>query len=290
LSTKQTETTTTPKLSKAEQSRINGAKSKGPVTEAGKARSAMNSLKDATHANVNLQWLPIDAGVLSNESRELAFSIFESYCRQLQPQSDVEVLLVKQITGHQCHLDRLLKVEAALLQCHLDQVMPNLVAQCEGKESALPNSIGTTHAFLHCVNADDKALRSLDRQRRSHERSIKECLRRLKELRKDFPVAIPDTADPEKFLIIFGLERCTEKEAEEAEEAEAAKLARDPEATEEAGTEEASTEEADMETRSEQAENEETAPTERQPEVTDNKPLTDESPEESPKTNLPKAA
>ena len=72
------------KLSKAESSRINGAQSRGPITDAGKARSSMNNLQHGMYSSrVILDNENPDAyHALSIEYKELFLpqDIFEAEC------------------------------------------------------------------------------------------------------------------------------------------------------------------------------------------------------------------
>ena len=88
------------------QARINGAKSKGPITPEGKARSSMNSLRHGRYAN--------HATVLSNEDKELFDALADAYFRHIGPLDSVETRYARDLASTDWRLDHNRAVEARL--------------------------------------------------------------------------------------------------------------------------------------------------------------------------------
>jgi len=92
-----------PSAMKSETARINGAKSRGPVTPEGKARSADNSRRHGlTAASI----------VLPGESAADFQLLLADYMDQFQPQTAVETELVEVMAAARWRLRRLLAIEA----------------------------------------------------------------------------------------------------------------------------------------------------------------------------------
>ena len=92
-----------PSAMKSETARINGAKSRGPVTPEGKARSADNSRRHGlTAASI----------VLPGESAADFQLLLADYMDQFQPQTAVEAELVEVMAAARWRLRRLLAIEA----------------------------------------------------------------------------------------------------------------------------------------------------------------------------------
>ena len=72
-------------------SRANGAKSRGPITSAGKARSSMNALRHGA---------TMKALLLTDECKEAAKEVIEEYVTDLNPQGAVERDIVEMIALH----------------------------------------------------------------------------------------------------------------------------------------------------------------------------------------------
>ncbi|MCC6362637.1 MAG: hypothetical protein IT165_03885, partial [Bryobacterales bacterium] len=103
------ETTTGPtpkKLSRAEASRINGAKSRGPVTPEGKARSSQNALKHG---------LASRAVVLFNESHEEYDALLLEYRTLYKPMDQYEADRVTDIVNARWRIRRIQRFETAVI-------------------------------------------------------------------------------------------------------------------------------------------------------------------------------
>src|SRR5271155_613333 len=87
---------------KSETARINGAKSHGPVTPEGKARSAANSRRHG---------LAAASIVLPGESAEDFQLLLADYIDQFKPQTGVESDLVETMAAARWRLRRLLAIE-----------------------------------------------------------------------------------------------------------------------------------------------------------------------------------
>lgn len=102
-------------MSKSEASRINGAKSKGPVTEAGRQKSCLNGLKHG---------LCSTSALLSNESEDLFNAHREGYLAEFAPVGTVQLDLVDQIVAASWRLRRSLAMEAAAYEHEMDRRAP----------------------------------------------------------------------------------------------------------------------------------------------------------------------
>jgi hypothetical protein len=97
---------------RAEASRQNGAKSRGPVTPAGKARAARNALKHGLRAEQHV--------VVEGESAE-AFAAFEAaLVTDLAPAGALQTLLAGRVARAAWRLERAERIEAELFARQMD--------------------------------------------------------------------------------------------------------------------------------------------------------------------------
>jgi len=99
------------KLNKAESARINGAKSRGPVTPEGKQRSSLNAVRHGLLAK---------SICLTNEDPEKFKELLQDYLDRLQPTDNVELRLVEQVASAAFRLERFASTEAALFDLEMD--------------------------------------------------------------------------------------------------------------------------------------------------------------------------
>lgn len=104
--------TETPKRTRAEIVRANGAKSKGPVSPLGKAVSSRNALR---HGLTSKQI------VLSDESARSYLALHRQYVEHFSPRNIVERDLVSALAIAQWRLRRLVSVETHYLGYELDR-------------------------------------------------------------------------------------------------------------------------------------------------------------------------
>ena len=105
-------------MSKSEASRINGAKSKGPITEAGRHKSSLNALKHG---------LSSSSVLLSNESQTRFTAHRDGYIARFSPADTVELDLVDQIVAASWRLRRTLAMETAAYEREMVRRAP----ECE---------------------------------------------------------------------------------------------------------------------------------------------------------------
>ena len=98
---------------KSKTARANGAKSRGPVTPAGRARSSRNSVRHGLAAPPAA--LPPAAIVLATESRQDFQLLLDSYVAQFAPAPGLETELVAALATTRWRLRRLQTIETTLL-------------------------------------------------------------------------------------------------------------------------------------------------------------------------------
>jgi len=106
--------------SRSEQSRINGAKSKGPITPEGKSKSSKNALSHGLTANVHT--------VLHFESSAAYTENLDAWVDNLRPADKVELRVVNTIANLQWRLERLALMETSLLNVEMAQSFEDTLA------------------------------------------------------------------------------------------------------------------------------------------------------------------
>ncbi|MGE3292570.1 MAG: hypothetical protein AB7I59_03745 [Geminicoccaceae bacterium] len=134
---------TDPAARRAERARRNGARSRGPVSERGKARSSRNALRHGLTAKVHL--------VLDRDDEAGFMALADSLDAELAPCGTLEGFLVARLTAAMWHTGRAERMEA--------------------------------RAFAAATDPDPERLRLAMRYRGSVQRELFRCLRALQELR-----------------------------------------------------------------------------------------------------------
>jgi hypothetical protein len=92
---------------RAEISRNNGAKSKGPKTAEGKAKVSANAVKTGEHIDKLSQFLPPHQAVLCNEDRPQYYQLFKQLIEIYQPANQIALTAVRDIAIAQWQIERL---------------------------------------------------------------------------------------------------------------------------------------------------------------------------------------
>ncbi len=142
-------------MSQAATARANGAKSNGPITAEGKARSGENSLKHG---------LTSGRVVLPHESQEAYDKLEASLINRFKPADDLESELVQEMAAARWRLRRIEAMEAALFKKAIKQ----------HEEAGTPDALDIAYAEV----AESKSYRMLVRHssqlRRAFEKAWKE--------------------------------------------------------------------------------------------------------------------
>jgi hypothetical protein len=160
-------------LKQIEAARRNGAKSRGPVTAEGKARSSRNAV---THG-LNSRDI-----VLSTEDAPAFEQLRNEYWDHYAPSTRPECDLVNDIVAARWRLDRLLSMETAAMENAMDQ-MRNYVDE---RHPAIEDASRTSMAFTRLANANNGAvLNQFARYESRHRRTIERAVAELRRLRKE---------------------------------------------------------------------------------------------------------
>jgi len=92
---------------KARIARENGAKSRGPKTEAGKAQSRLNSIKTGENAETLAQFVPPNSGILCHEDRKKFYALINQLTQIYLPANQEAAAMVRQIAIARWQIDRL---------------------------------------------------------------------------------------------------------------------------------------------------------------------------------------
>ena len=95
------------KEDKARIARENGAKSRGPKTEAGKAQSRLNSIKTGENAETLAQFVPPNSGILCHEDRKKFYALINQLTQIYLPVNQEAAAMVRQIAIARWQIDRL---------------------------------------------------------------------------------------------------------------------------------------------------------------------------------------
>ena len=186
--------------SHSEQARINGSKSKGPKTDAGKARSSANSLKHGFAAVINV--------VLDLEDK----AAFNTHVAELhacyQPTDYAERTFVDQLASISWRQARLISLETALLDAqadyqhdHLTEISPSTSTdpyyqlvktwQALARQPQKPSEAHATDPSLPPDGYDIQSLELLRRYQMSLDRQFRNTLLNFEKYRLVFAAKPP---------------------------------------------------------------------------------------------------
>jgi hypothetical protein len=106
---------------KSETARINGAKSHGPKTPEGKARSSQNALRHGLTA--------ADSATLPTESQDDFQTLLDAYFDRYHPADAIEIELVETLAITRWRLRRVALLESRMLENEMEQSRVSLFAQ-----------------------------------------------------------------------------------------------------------------------------------------------------------------
>ena len=162
-------------LSRSAQARINGAKSKGPKTPEGKARSSMNSLRHGRYAN--------HAIVLSNEDKGAFEDLEEAYIRRIGPLDSVETRFARELAAIDWRLDRNCAVETRMFDHEMDVQAPMLEAT-----NRRPEELTCLYQAANALLRTSPLPAYLVRRESALQSARRNTLSTLQQLRKSHPV------------------------------------------------------------------------------------------------------
>lgn len=152
---------------KAEIARANGAKSNGPVTPEGKAKSAQNSLKHGLNST---------RVVLPHESQEEYDELEAAILRRFQPADELELELAKEMAASRWRLRRIEAMESALFKKAMREQQDLLGADAD------PADVRDA-AYIQV--AESKTMRTLTRNQNQLRLAYEKAWRELEILRQD---------------------------------------------------------------------------------------------------------
>ena len=95
------------KEERAQIAKTNGAKSRGPISEDGKAKSARNALKSGDYAQQLDLFIPPHSAVTCNEDRQAYFALVDQLLEIYNPVNQLTANVVKQIARARWQIERL---------------------------------------------------------------------------------------------------------------------------------------------------------------------------------------
>jgi len=151
--------------------RANGAKSQGPVTPEGKAKSALNAISHGLTAS---------SLVLTTESKEKYEAALASYREEYDPQGPTENALVEQLTAAEWLQSR----TASMITALIDTTMDRMEKEIRGEFEHIDNAVRTALAFGN--QADNSAtLALLNRYAARHTRDYHRALDKLRQIQSE---------------------------------------------------------------------------------------------------------
>lgn len=155
-------------------SRANGAKSKGPKTPEGKARSSMNALKTGLAATTAI--------LLSVEDHDEFLRSRDAYIKRFRPIDEVELACVDEMVVCRSLQARTWVMESAALDDEIERQKPEI----EQKYNAVSDDIRAAHALAGLADRS-KALALLNRYASRHSCHFQRAFKTLMELQKNRP-------------------------------------------------------------------------------------------------------
>ena len=157
---------------KIDSARANGAKSRGPKTEAGRKISSMNAVQHGLYSS---------SVVLKNESPAEYQEMLQAYIQQFQPAGPVEFHLIDEMVAAKWRQHRLWAIEAQLLETETADAQESLDETGETNEPIEP--LSRAYRSLANFPVFPFLIRNESRLERAYSRALKSLLE-LQRLRK----------------------------------------------------------------------------------------------------------
>lgn len=171
-------------LKQIEAARRNGALSRGPVTDAGKARSRENAAKHGIYSK---------AVVLHNEDPETYTLTLDQLLLDWQPETATERRLVADIANADWRIDRLTAYETGALDFETDRMRPEIEAAFENNQ--VDENTCAAIAF-NSILANNNTFQTIQTALRTQYRLRDRAITLLLRLQKERRTIHPEPADP----------------------------------------------------------------------------------------------
>ena len=164
-------------LDKAESSRRNGAKSRGPVTPSGRERSSQNALKHGLYSDRVL--------ALSTEQQEELEALRQDYFAEWQPETQSEIDTLEKLVAAEWRFLRFSAMENWLVEDMMSQMRQDMVNLFE-----TPPQLDLRAALAYDrLYKESPTLEKFQRERHRLSRMIDRLTRLLQDLRNQNPPA-----------------------------------------------------------------------------------------------------
>ena len=160
-------------------SRANGAKSRGPVTPEGKARSATNATRHGLASSVHRL---ADSLCLTIEARAELLDLHQAHVDEFAPTSRAEELIVEEMTAARWRMQRAWVMETYLLENQMDRMTTDLARDYD----SMIEPVRLTLAFRE-LSDKSPSQSVLHRYENRLSRQLDRCLKRLTALRAGRP-------------------------------------------------------------------------------------------------------
>jgi hypothetical protein len=151
---------------KAEIARRNGAKSRGPLTPAGKLHCSRNALKHGKKAAKLKYFIPPEDACANPESRQAFFHLLDAHLEHYRPFNEVSYNVVREIAVATWQMQRLTATRTRLLNRHFETHTPGdqACAELASAHRALPGDTRTTAQLATEINRLQRRIRHLERR------------------------------------------------------------------------------------------------------------------------------
>lgn len=169
---------------KAQIARQNGAKSRGPVTSAGKDRSRANALKHGHRAQTLRHLAQPHPAILCNEDGQLFFRTLNALIAHYRPTGPVAIDIVREMAVTRIELTRAQLIKAAAFN--------RAYIQEHHQPANLPSELLDIHCTINAANALLKVSAAYDRTINALHTRLERLERRLRHTNTFFPGLGPE--------------------------------------------------------------------------------------------------
>ena len=174
---------------RAEQARVNGAKSKGPITSAGKKESSKSAIRHGLTANEHT--------LLAMEDPAQYAEVYNAFIATYRPGDKTELRLVETLANLNWRMERFAMMENALLNMSCALAFKDIVARFERIDGigVIVEAWKETASVPHCLNLLYRYMGSLQHQYNSTVKNFRD-LEKHRLARKDQGLDLDEQINP----------------------------------------------------------------------------------------------